>query len=108
MLPRSHGRQMRTSALHRAHANPRASAADTAPASRGLYTARGARDPLRGYRSIAPPRPVTRRPGLHSRASTLSTRALLATPSCVEAIRSGVTSGGSLLASTPLAFLASV
>jgi hypothetical protein len=49
MLPRSQRRQMCTATPHRAHVNPRASAAATAPASRGLYNARRAGDPGAGY-----------------------------------------------------------
>ena len=49
MLPRSQGRQIHTVTPHRAHVKTRASAAATAPAARGLYKARRARDPLSGY-----------------------------------------------------------
>jgi hypothetical protein len=60
MLPRSQGRQIHTAIPHCAHVKTRASAAATAPASRGLYNSGRARDPLSGYpvhRATA--RPVT-------------------------------------------------
>ena len=109
MLPRSHGRQIHTAPPHRAHVNPRASAAATAPASQGLYKSRRARDPLFGEPAhCAAAAGDTRRPGISPRASTLRTSVLLATPFCAEAIGLGVTPSGSLLMSTPLAFLVSV
>ena len=109
MLPRSQGRQMRTATPHRAHVNTRASAAATAPAPRGLYKSRRARDPVPGYpahRATAAGdtrRPGDATPGLHPQNPCSA---------CHTFPRRGnrlcVTSGGSLLMSTPLAFLASV
>ncbi len=65
MLPRSQGRQMRTATPHRAHVNTRASAAATAPAPRGLYKSRRARDPVPGYPAHrATAAGDTRRPGM--------------------------------------------
>ena len=99
---------MRTATPHRAHANPRPSASATALASRGLYKSRRQRDPLSGYpvhRATAAgdqeARDVT--PGLHPQHPCSA---------CHIFARRGnrlrFTSGGSLLMSTPLAFLASV
>ena len=99
---------MRTATPHRAHVNTRASAAATARASRGLYKSGRARDPLSGYpvhRATAAgdqeARDVT--PGLHPQNPCSA---------CHTSGRRGnrlrFTSGGSLLTSTPLAFLASV
>jgi len=56
---------MRTATPHRAHANPRASAAATALASRGLYTARDSRDPRVGSPWIVPPLRWPGGPGCH-------------------------------------------
>jgi hypothetical protein len=102
---------MRTATPHRAHLNTRASAAATARASRGLYKSSRAHDPLSGYPVLSRHRGrLTRRPGMSPRASTLRPPALLATPSGAEAIGPLHLRwvGGSLLTSTPLAFLASV
>ena len=99
---------MRTAAPHRAHVNTRASAAATALASRGLYKSRRQRDPLSGYpvhRATAAgdqeARDVT--PGLHPQHPCSACH----TFGC-RGNRLRFTSGGSLLMSTPLAFLASV
>ena len=86
---------MRTTTPHRAHVNTRASAAATARASRGLYKSGRARDPLSGYPVLSRHRGrLTRRPGMSPRASTLSTPALLATPSRAEAIASASAPAG--------------
>jgi len=53
---------------------------------RALQVRPRTRSSIRSSGSIAPPRPVTRTPGMSPRASTLRTPALLATPSRAEAI----------------------
>jgi hypothetical protein len=75
---------------------------------RALHLPRRARSCIRlSGRSIAPLRPVTRRSGIRARTSTLSTLPCLPhLPRPRQPAR--LTAGGSLLTSTPLAFLASV
>ena len=100
---------MHTATPHRTHVNTRASAAATARASRGLYKSGRARDPLSGYpvhRATAAG--LTRRPGISPRASTLKNPCSACHTSGRRGNRLRFTSGGSLLTSTPLAFLASV
>src|SRR6266545_4030723 len=75
---------------------------------RALQVPPPARSSIRLSGPIAPPRPVTRRPGMLARASTLRTPCSACHTFARRGNRLRFTSGGSLLASTPLAFLASV